>query len=155
MHAVAANPIKARLVGLVPWALSAYVAFIFIWYLQFKFTGGEGSVWLFSILTDWLGFPGHEKAMRIFTGGAELVASILILVPATQVVGAAMAFGIMFGAIFFHVASPLGIDPYGDGGELFREACTVLVFALVVMVMRREQGFAYLDRLRSLVRRAR
>lgn len=132
-------------------AMSAYIAFIFIWYLQYKFTGGEGSVWLFAILTDWLGFPGHEKAMRIATGTAELIAAILILIPATQVIGASMASGIMAGAIFFHLVSPLGIDPYGDGGELFREACTVFVFALAIVVARREQGLTYLRKLRQAV----
>lgn len=133
-----------RVLDLVPWPLAAYVAYIFVWYLQYKFTDAEGSVWLFTILTDWLGFPGHEKAMRIATGSAELVASILILIPRTQVIGALMAFGIMAGAIFFHVVSPLGIDPYGDGGELFREACTVFIFSLVILLARREQGMAWL-----------
>lgn len=133
-----------RVLDLAPWPLAAYVAFIFVWYLQYKFTGGEGSVWLFTILTDWLGFPGHEKAMRIATGSAELAASILILIPPTQAIGALMAFGIMAGAIFFHVVSPLGIDPYGDGGELFREACTVFIFSLVILAIRREQGLAWL-----------
>lgn len=144
-----------RLIDLGLKALSVYVAYIFIWYLQYKFTGGEGSVWLFAILTDWLGFPGHEKAMRIATGTAELIAAILILIPATQVIGALMAFGIMTGAIFFHLASPLGIDPYGDGGELFREACTVFAFALVIIVARREQGLMYLRKLlRAVARRS-
>lgn len=140
-----------KLIRLVPWVLSVYIAYIFLWYLQYKFTGGEGSVWLFAILTDWLGFPGHEKAMRIATGTAELIAAILILIPATQVIGALMAFGIMTGAIFFHLVSPLGIDPYGDGGELFREACTVFAFALVIIIARRGQGLTYLRKLFQLV----
>lgn len=136
-----------RAIELLPWPLAAYVAFIFVWYLQYKFTGNEGSVWLFTILTDWLGLSGHEKAMRIAVGSAELAASILILIPWTQAIGALMAFGIMGGAIFFHVVSPLGIDPYGDGGELFREACTVFVFSLAVLAIRREQGMAWLRKL--------
>jgi hypothetical protein len=133
-----------RTIDLLPWPLAAYVAFIFVWYLQYKFTGNEGSVWLFTILTDWLGLSGHEKAMRIAVGSAELAASILILMPWTQAIGALMSFGIMAGAIFFHVVSPLGIDPYGDGGVLFREACTVFVFSLVILMIRREQGAAWL-----------
>lgn len=65
-----------RLLEWLAWALAAWIAFVFVWYLQFKFTGDDGSVWLFTILTDWLGFHGHEKIMRIGTGSVELIASI-------------------------------------------------------------------------------
>src|SRR3954452_10144957 len=107
-----------KILTLAPWGLAAYMAFVFVWYLQYKFTGHPGSVDLFTTLTDWLGFHGHEKAMRIGTGSAELIASILLFIPATQVVGGAAAIAIMTGAIFFHLVSPLGIDPYSDGGHL-------------------------------------
>src|SRR5258707_14866953 len=103
-----------RLVDLIPWFLTAFIAYIFLFYLQFKFTGHPGSVELFTTLTDWLGFHGYEKVMRIGTGSMELVASILLMLPATQVVGAALSFCIMTGAIFFHLVSPLGVDPCGD-----------------------------------------
>ena len=142
----------ARLRQFLPWVLAVYIAYIFVWYLQFKFTGNEGSVWLFAILTDWLGAHGYEKVMRIGTGSAELLASVLLLVPATQVVGAALAAGIMAGAIFFHLVSPLGIDPYQDGGELFREAVTVFVFALAILALRREQAYALIRHIPPLAR---
>jgi hypothetical protein len=126
----------------LPWVLSVWIAYIFVWYLQYKFTGAEGSVWLFTVLTDWLGFHGHEKAMRIATGAAELFASILLFIPATQVVGAALSLGIMSGAIFFHVVSPLGIDPYEDGGVLFAEACSVWAAAAIILWLRRVEAIA-------------
>ena len=144
-----------RIRQIVPWLLALYIAYIFVWYLQFKFTGGEGSVWLFTILTDWLGAHGYEKVMRIGTGSAELTASILLLIPATQVVGAALACAIMAGAIFFHLVSPLGIDPYQDGGELFREAVTVFSFGLVILGLRREEALALMRRVPPLARLAR
>jgi uncharacterized membrane protein YphA (DoxX/SURF4 family) len=135
-----------RIMGLAAWAMAIYIAYIFVWYLQYKFTGDDGSVWLFTILTDWLGFHGHEKFMRIGTGSAELVASILLFIPPLQVAGAAMAFCIMSGAIFFHLFSPLGVDPYGDGGVLFHEACTVWVFSIAIMIIRRQRGVALVER---------
>ncbi len=139
---------KARdtVLGLIAWASAAFIAYIFIDYLRFKFTGDDGSVWLFTILTDWLGFHGHEKFMRIGVGSMELAASILLFIPATQVVGAALALGIMTGAIFFHVFSPLGIDPYGDGGILFKEACTVWLSSLVILAIRRRRAIELLER---------
>src|SRR5262249_55789835 len=119
-----------------------WIAYVFVWYLQYKFTGAEGSVWLFTVLTDWIGFHGYEKVMRIGTGTAELIASILLFIPRTQVVGAALSLGIMTGAIFFHAVSPLGIDPYGDGGVLFKEACSVWLSAVITLWLRRVEALA-------------
>ena len=126
-----------RLLEWLAWALAAWIAFIFVWYLQFKFTGHPGSVDLFTTLTDWLGFHGHEKAMRIGTGTAELIAAILLFGRPLQALGALLALGIMSGAIFFHLVSPLGVDPYGDGGVLFKEACSVWLASLAILAIRR------------------
>ncbi len=143
---------RDSVLGLIAWALAAFIAYIFVYYLQYKFTGHPGSVDLFTTLTDWLGFHGHEKFMRIVTGSMELIASILLFIPTTQVVGAALALGIMTGAIFFHVFSPLGVDPYGDGGVLFKEACAVWLSSLVILAIRRRR--AWLSRWPSLQPRA-
>lgn len=124
----------------IPWVLALWIAYIFVWYLQYKFTGADGSVWLFTVLTDWLGVPGYEKPMRIGVGSAELLAAVLVLIRRTQVLGAALSAGIMAGAIFFHVVSPLGIDPYDDGAVLFKEACLVLLAALVILWLRRDEA---------------
>ena len=136
------NRIREWLIG----ALGAWIAFDFVWYLQFKFTGNDGSTWLFTILTDWLGFHGYEKVMRIGTGSAELLAAVLLFDRALQFLGAALALAIMTGAIFFHLVSPLGVDPYGDGGVLFHEACSVWLAAAVILILRRSDGFALAER---------
>ena len=137
---------RTRLLGALAWAMAVYISYIYVWYLQYKFTGDQGSVWLFTTLTDWLGAHGHEKAMRIGTGSAELIASILLLVPASQALGAAFSLGIISGAIFFHLASPLGIDPYQDGAQLFKEACAVWLASAAILVIRRERLLALVDR---------
>jgi hypothetical protein len=121
------------------WLGAAYIAFIFLWYEQYKLFGAQGSVDLFTTLTDWLGFHGHEKFMRIAIGSCEITASIFILTPPVQGLGAIGALMLMSGAIFFHLVSPLGTDPYGDGGILFKEACSVWTTAWVVLFWRREQ----------------
>ncbi len=133
-------------VRVLPWGLALWIAYVFVWYLQYKFTGADGSVWLFTVLTDWLGFSGYEKPMRIGVGSAELLAAILVLYRPTQAFGGAMSTGIMTGAIFFHVASPLGIDPYDDGGRLFTEACLVWLSGLAILWLRREEAIALLRR---------
>lgn len=137
MHNATAHALVNRV---LPYALAAWIFYVFVWYLQYKFTGHDGSVYLFTVLTDWLGLHGHEKAMRIGVGSMELTAAILCLVRPTQAVGAAMTVGIMAGAIFFHVVSPLGIDPYEDGGVLFKEACLTLAAGLGLLWIRRAEA---------------
>ncbi|MFY7777009.1 MAG: hypothetical protein ACOVQ8_01920 [Elstera sp.] len=133
---------SATVTRLLPWPPALFIAWVFLWYLQYKFTGHPGSVHLFNILTIWLGFEGYEAVMRIGTGTAELIASLLILYPRTQAIGGLMSSGIMTGAIFFHVVSPLGIDPYNDGADLFKKACAVWVLGLFIAVLRRDDLIA-------------
>jgi hypothetical protein len=121
------------------WVGAVYVAFIFLWYEQYKLTGAEGSTDLFTTLTDWLGFHGHEKFMRIGVASCEIIASIFILIPAVQGLGAIGGIMLMTGAMFFHLVTPLGTDPYGDGGILFKEACSVWTTSWVVLFWQRDQ----------------
>jgi uncharacterized membrane protein YphA (DoxX/SURF4 family) len=132
---------------IVCWPLAAWAAFIFLRYLEFKFGAHPGSVFLFTVLTDWLFLDGWERVMRLGVGTAELTAGILILIRPTQVIGAGMAAGIMSGAIFFHLVSPLGVDPYDDGAQLFTEACLVLSGSLIILWFRRNEGLAFARRL--------
>lgn len=131
-----------RVLIAIRWAGVIYIAFVLLWYEQYKLTGAEGSVALFTVLTDWLGFHGYEKVMRIGVGSAEIVASAFILIPWTQGLGALGVIALMSGALFFHLVSPLGVDPYNDGAFLFREACSVWVCAWAVAWWRREQLLA-------------
>lgn len=127
---------------LLVWPAALYVAFIFLWYEQYKLLGHPGSVALFTTLTDWLGVSGHEHVMRIGVACAEITASLFILVPALQGLGGLGAIAVMTGAIFFHVATPLGVDPYGDGGVLFKEAISVWTAGWIVVWFRRDQLLA-------------
>ena len=92
--------------------------------LYFKFSGAPESIYIFSTLKV-------EPWGRWFAGLSELVASILLLIPATQAFGALMAIGIMLGAILSHL-SVLGIIVQDDGGLLFSLACVVLVICSLI-----------------------
>ena len=136
-----------RLLRLLTWPAALFIAGILLWYEQYKLTGNPGSVWLFTTLSDWLHIHGYEKPFRLTVASAEIVASILVVIPPTRIVGAAFALCIMSGAIFFHVVSPLGIDPYGDGGSLFKEACGVWLAAAFILLVYRRESLALLSRL--------
>jgi uncharacterized membrane protein YphA (DoxX/SURF4 family) len=103
------------------WALRILAALIMLQTLYFKFTARPESVQLFTTL-------GMEPWGRIGTGIAELIASILILVPRTTLLGALMGLGLMGGAIFFHLTK-LGIN-FGGDAVLFIYA--VITFACCV-----------------------
>jgi uncharacterized membrane protein YphA (DoxX/SURF4 family) len=73
---------------------------------------------------------------RIGTGVFELIASILILIPRTTLLGAFMGLGLMAGAIFFHL-SKLGIIFDGDAG-LFTYAVITFVCCLALIIIYRK-----------------
>ena len=111
------------------WVLRLVAAAIMLMTLYFKFTAHPQSVKLFTIL-------GMEPWGRIGTGVCELIASILILVPRTTLLGALMGLGLMAGAIFFHLTK-LGIIFDGDAG-LFAYAVITFVCCLVLVIIYRK-----------------
>lgn len=117
----------------IVWALSAYIAVVFVQSLFFKFTGAAESIFIFSTLRAWSGIALFEPFGRWAIGSLELVASILLFVPRVRIFGAALAIGIMSGAISFHLFTPLGVVIMGDGGELFALACGVWISGWVIL----------------------
>ena len=63
---------------------------------------------------------------RILVGILELIAGVMLIIPRTAWMGAALALGLMTGAIGMHLTL-LGIDVQGDGGYLFFLALTVTI----------------------------
>ena len=108
-------------------ALRLVSAVILLQTLFFKFTAAPESVYIFTTLHA-------EPFGRIFSGVAELVAAILLLVPATQILGALMAAGIMVGAVASHIFV-LGLVIQDDGGLLFSLALIVLVSSGLVALL--------------------
>ena len=121
------------------WALSVYIAVVFVQSLFFKFSGAPESIYIFSTLRDWSGIGLFEPAGRWIIGLGELTASILLFVPRARIFGAALAIAIMTGAIFFHLFSPIGVVILGDGGELFTLACGVWISGWVILALSREE----------------
>jgi uncharacterized membrane protein YphA (DoxX/SURF4 family) len=128
-----------RILRLLAWPAAIWIAYEFTWYQQYKLTGHPGSVdFIFQPLADWFGIPAHEKPFRLTVASMEILASILVLLPWTRVWGALLSMGIMSGAIFFHSIGPIGIDPYGDGGKLFKEAILTWLLAAFILVAHRQ-----------------
>jgi uncharacterized membrane protein YphA (DoxX/SURF4 family) len=111
------------------WALRVIAAFIMLQTLYFKFTGQPESIALFTEL-------GMEPWGRIGTGIGELIASILILIPRTTLIGAIIGLGLMSGAIFFHL-SKLGIY-FGGDAILFTYAVITFVCCSGLIIIYRK-----------------
>ena len=109
---------------IITWAIRIIAAVILLQTLFFKFTGAEESKYIFTKL-------GAEPWGRIGSGIVELIAAVLILIPATTWMGALLGLGTMAGAILSHLFI-LGIsvknsDGTEDGGQLF-------IYALIVFI---------------------
>jgi len=113
------------------WVLQLAAAGILLQTLFFKFAGAEESVYIFSTL-------GAEPWGRIGSGIVELIAAVLLLVPATASLGAVLSMGVMAGAILSHLIL-LGIEVKGDGGLLFGLALIVFGSSAAVLLIRRAQ----------------
>ena len=115
------------------WALRLIVAVILLQTLFFKFSAAKESVYIFSTL-------GMEPWGRIGSGLFELVASVLLLVPGTVMIGAAMAVAATGSAILFHLTRlGIALTPVGDHGELFALAVVVTVCSTLVLLMHRAE----------------
>lgn len=122
----------------ITWVSQLSVAGILLQTLYFKFTGAEESVYIFSTVGRFLNVPGVEPWGRIGSGVIELIASLLLMIPATASIGALVAMGVMGGAIASHLLI-LGLEVKGDGGLLFGLAATAFVGSAIVLVSRRTQ----------------
>lgn len=117
-----------KIKAIVATVLRFVAAAIMLQTLYFKFTAHPESVEIFTRL-------GMEPWGRIGTGILELIASILLLSGRWVIWGAALAAGLMAGAVFFHLTS-LGINVSGDP-LLFIYAVTVLVASLLLLIIYR------------------
>jgi hypothetical protein len=122
------NTKQQKTVAGVMWFLKILAAIILLQTLFFKFTGQMESIELFSRLQI---FGLDESIGRIGVGIAELLISILLLIPRTALLGALGVIGLMLGALYFHIAI-LGFT--GPDGQLVAMALVALVSAVIVFV---------------------
>lgn len=105
------------------WGLRLVAAVILLQTLYFKFTAAPESVAIFTQL-------GIEPHGRIGIGIAELIASILLLLPQTVALGALLGTGLMAGALMSHLTQ------LGFAGEMLSlSLLALLVFVCCVAVL--------------------
>lgn len=120
---------KASLFG---WFLRTVVVVILLETVYFKFTGAKESIYIFKTL-------GIEPYGRIGSGILELIASILILIPRTTLLGALLGFVVMVGAIVSHLFV-LGIEVLNDRGTLFMMALITFLCCAIIIYRNRDNA---------------
>jgi putative oxidoreductase len=119
--------------SITSWTLQLIAAVILVQTLFFKFTGAKESIYIFSTV-------GMEPWGRIGSGVVELIASIMLVIPATVTVGAIIALVTISGAIFFHLTKlGIALPAVNDRGELFALAVVVFVVSLAILFIRRAE----------------
>ncbi|MBX2849333.1 MAG: hypothetical protein KTR16_13500 [Acidiferrobacterales bacterium] len=135
------------------WALVAFVIFVFVQSLFFKFAGLQETEIIFSTIAQWMGSitglniiaPFFEVWGGYTIGAVELIAALLLLFPGTRRLGAFIGLVIISGAIFFHLFTPLGVDRIvneagdTDSGVLFYMACGVWVCCALILLLTKKK----------------
>lgn len=116
-------------VVIVSWICRVVAAVILLQTLFFKFSGAPESVYIFTKV-------GMEPWGRIGSGVVELIAAVLLLWPGLTWLGAAIALGVIGGAIMSHL-TVLGIVVMNDGGLLFALAVVVAICSAILLFIHR------------------
>lgn len=151
-----------KFLNIVAWLGAFFITVIFLDSLRFKFTGHQTPEYIFTTLREWSGIGLFFPAGPWIIGLAEALASLcLIFIPIffylkkkkitahnVQMFGALIAIGVMSGAIFFHLFTPLGIstptewangDPVAYSPALFISACVSWLSAAFILIFRGTQ----------------
>jgi uncharacterized membrane protein YphA (DoxX/SURF4 family) len=100
---------------IIKWGIALLLSVFFIFMGVQKF--GSDNV-IFTTIAANSGIGLFEPFVRILVGVAELIAAVLLLIPAARFLGALLGLGILFGAIGFHLSPWLGIFvPMESGGD--------------------------------------
>ncbi len=126
---------------IIYWAARLLAVVIMFQTLFFKFSGSSESVYIFTAV-------GMEPWGRIGIGIMELIAAVLLILPATAFIGATLALGLMMGAIMMHLTI-LGIVAQDDGGYLFLLALTVALCSAYVLYVNTNRIYSLITTIRQ------
>lgn len=153
---------KTRIHTAISWIIVLWICKVFLSSLPYKFSGHPDTLHIFSTIGAWISNTISLDLGQFFTqygaiavGSAELFVSLLLLSPVVfyirskisgnekpllrakmHTLGGLMASGVMTGAVFFHLITPLGVvvlhEGKSDGGSLFMAAVSIIILGLVL-----------------------
>ena len=150
---------------IISWIIVLWTCKVFLFSLPYKFTKHPDTQHIFGTIGDWMSSTINSSLGSLFSnfgsyavGSFELIVSIILLYPAipwllnkagfrkagakrrrVHAIGGLLASAVMAGAVFFHLATPLGIEVLhngqSDGGSLFYAAVSILVLGFVLFTL--------------------
>ncbi len=156
---------KKNIIAVISWVMTLWMCKVFLFSLPYKFSGHPDTQYIFGTIGAWIsGILGEGIGGLFSSFGAigvgifELATSIVLLLPAVlwglakigvgedkprranfHRIGGIMAVGVMSGAVFFHIFTPLGIEVLhqgkSDGGSLFYAAVSILISGAIMFVI--------------------
>ncbi len=148
-----------KIVAIASWLITAWMCKVFLFSLPYKFTLHPDTQHIFGTIGNWMsGFLGEGLGGLFANYGSyavgtfELITCLVLLSPllffvlgkghlraTIHRIGGLMAAAVMAGAVFFHLATPLGVEVLhegkSDGGSLFYAAVSILVLGLLMFVI--------------------
>ncbi|WP_341219812.1 hypothetical protein [uncultured Pseudoalteromonas sp.] len=152
---------KNRIVAIFSWVVVLWTSKVFLFSLPYKFSGHPDTQHIFGTIGAWMQDTISPSLGQWFisngaiaVGSFELLASLLLLSPIVfwalkkfnvvnkvpsraliHTLGGLLSAGVMAGAIFFHLVTPLGIEVLhngvSDGGSLFYAAVSIFVLGII------------------------
>jgi len=156
---------KNRIISIISWVIVLWTSKVFLLSLPYKFSGHPDTQHIFGTIGTWMqgalgdGIGGWFINYGAYAvGSVELVASIILLSPIIfwglkkanlkinlperslmHSLGGLVSAGIMAGAVFFHLFTPLGVEVLHEGksdhGSLFFAAVSTLVLGSVLFIL--------------------
>lgn len=153
-----------RVLPIFSWIVVAWVSKVFLLSLPYKFTLHPDTQHIFGTIGAWMSGLIGDTIGTLFAnygsyavGSVELITTLILLSPLVfwvlkktkllqcvpsrslmHAIGGLMAAGVMGGAAFFHLFTPLGIEVIhegqSDGGSLFYAAVSILVLGFVLFI---------------------
>jgi hypothetical protein len=153
---------KKNLTAIVSWIIVLWICKVFLFSLPYKFSAHPDTQHIFGTIGLWLQDVASTGLGNWFAqfgayaiGSVELIVSLILLSPVLfillkklniiksspsrelmQGIGGLLASGVMAGAAFFHLITPLGIEVLhqgkSDGGSLFYAAVSILILGLIL-----------------------
>jgi len=148
----------------ISWLIVLWISKVFLVSLPYKFTLHPDTQHIFNTIGTWMQGIVGDSIGTLFSnygsyvvGSVELITTIILLSPAVfwllkrfkllqcspnrnlmHALGGLLASGVMAGAAFFHLFTPLGIEVIhegkSDGGSLFYAAVSILVLGFILFI---------------------
>lgn len=165
-----------RMLPIFSWVVVLWIGKVFLLSLPYKFTLHPDTQHIFGIIGIWMqGVVGESFGAWFASygsyavGSVELLVSIILFSPVIlwlltkikllkchlsrsliHAIGGLMASGVMAGAVFFHLITPLGVEVIhegqSDGGSLFYAAVSIFILGFVLFVVNYRDFKNQLDR---------